>query len=65
MSGPHVARVTGIDPVAAAVAGARDDEREVTAAEIEACREAREGTQPGVAGATVTARIRERSKREE
>jgi hypothetical protein len=65
MSSPNAARISEIDPVAAAVANAPEDDREVTAAELEALREARADKQPFVSGATVTVRIAERSQRDE
>ncbi|MBX3212391.1 MAG: hypothetical protein KF850_10195 [Labilithrix sp.] len=65
MSSPNAARVSELDPVAAAVANAAEDEREATAAELEALREARADKQPFVSGATATARITERSQRDE
>jgi hypothetical protein len=65
MSGPNIARVSEIDPVAAAVANAPDDDREATAAELEGLREARAGAQPFVSGVAVTARISERSQLDE
>lgn len=65
MSGRNAARVSEIDPVAAAVANAAEDEHEVTAAELEALRQARADKQTFVSGATVTARITERSQRDE
>lgn len=65
MSSPNAARVSDIDPVAAAVANAPEDDREVTAPELEALREARADRQPFVSGATMTASIAERSQRDE
>jgi ribonucleotide monophosphatase NagD (HAD superfamily) len=65
MSSPNAARVSELDPVAAAVANAPEDDREVTTAELDALREARADTRAFVSSATVTARIAERSQRDE
>ena len=65
MSGPNIARVSELDPVAASVENAPDDERQATIAELDALSEARAGTEPFVSGAAVTAMITERSQRAE
>lgn len=65
MSGPHTARAPELDPVAAAVESAPEDERPATAEEIAALREAREDPRPLVSGAAVSAEIAERARREE
>lgn len=64
MSSP-AACVPEIDPVAAAVANAAEDDREVTTAELEALRKARADTQPFVSAAALTARLAERSQHDE
>ena len=60
----NTARSSKLDPVAAAVANAPEDERPPTEEEIAALREARADTRALVAGASVTAEIAERAKRE-
>lgn len=65
MADPNAARVAEFDPVAAAVANAPEDERPVSAEELEALREARADRSPFVSGADVTAMIAERGRREE